>query len=309
MGFFASRLLPKGAFVALAGLAAVAAAAPDARAYCRSTTCSGDCPRDDDGCKTTGKPLAWSGLCVGFSLQEDASANLPMERARPAIVASMITWSEVECDGGGLSTIAFSRLDDAACRRPDYVEGGPNANVILFQDNRWTYKGAGNSIAKTTVTFDTDTGEILDADIELNHAYNELTVGDDRVVYDLQSIVTHEIGHAIGLDHTPDVEATMNALYDPGMTEPRDLAFDDLAATCAVYPPGRAARCEPEPRGGLAYACSGEQATEEQAGCSASGRPASPRPGAPFAAALALASIVAARRTLRQRPLPSPRMS
>ena len=33
----------------------------------RSTTCTGSCDRDLQGCKLSGHPLAWPGLCVGFS--------------------------------------------------------------------------------------------------------------------------------------------------------------------------------------------------------------------------------------------------
>lgn len=255
--------------MALALGAATAFAAAPASAFCRSTTCSGDCPRDENGCKITGAPLAWPGICVGFSIQRDGTVNLPMAKVRPAIEAGFVAWSDLDC-GAGTASLAFSELDDVTCHRAEYAEDGPNANIILFQDTRWSYKGADNTLAKTTVTFDTDSGEILDADMEINHAYNEYTVDDDHVVYDLQSIVAHEVGHFIGLDHSADPDATMFAGYDEGSTTIRTLEADDIAAVCAVYPPDRGGDCEPEPKNGLADECVTEGAgggAGEGSGC------------------------------------------
>ena len=101
-------------------------------------------------------------------------------------------------------TLAFSELDDVACHQTQYNSTGTNANIIMFQDTKWTYIGADNTLAKTTVTYDNDTGEIFDADIEINHANNNFTINDDNVDFDLQAVLTHEIGHFIqrtGLHH------------------------------------------------------------------------------------------------------------
>jgi hypothetical protein len=262
--------------VALAHGAPAQAPPREALAYCRSTTCQdsqGECPRDDDGCKTTGHPLFWKSHCVGFSIQKDGTANLPFDRVAPVIEGAFLAWTDLPCDGGN-ATIAFSRLDDVSCHRAEYDSGGPNANIVLFQDDKWTYKASGdpydvdNTLAKTTVTFDPDTGEILDADIELNYAYNELTVGDDEVVYDLQSVLTHEIGHFIGLDHSSDVDATMNASYAEGDTSLRTLEADDIAAACAAYPADRPGTCSTTPRGGFADTCTTDSSG---GGCSTSG--------------------------------------
>ncbi len=259
---------------ALAAAAALLTAPGAASAYCRSTTCTGDCERDPDTeCKVTGHPLYWPGMCVGFSLQRDGTVNIPMDQVRPVIEASFIAWSDLDC-GGSTATIAFSELDDVGCHRTEYNEEGPNANIVLFQDTKWSYKGVDNTLAKTTVTFDNDTGEIFDADIEINHAYNFFTVGDVDVHYDLESVVTHEVGHLIGLDHTLEIDATMFASYDEGSTELRTLAPDDIDAACGVYPPGRAAVCDPTPRRGLADACGPDAPAAgagDEGGCSVAG--------------------------------------
>ena len=252
-------------------LAAVSVA-PQASAYCRSTTCTGDCPRDADGCKTSGSKLFWVGGCVGFSLQEDGSVNIPMKYIRQVAERSFVTWSELECPDG-LSTLAFSQLSDVACHEAEYNSGGTNSNSIIFQDYKWKYTSADNTLAKTTVTFDADTGEILDADIEVNHANNHFTINDDVVDYDLESVLTHEIGHLIGIDHTPDFTATMYAGYEPGTIEQRTLEEDDILAACEVYSPSRQVTCDPTPRGGLGDQCGGASppADEVPAPCCSSG--------------------------------------
>jgi Matrixin len=282
---------------AFAAGAALILATSGAGAFCRSTTCVGDCPRDANGCKTTGVPLRWPGLCAGFSLQRDGTANLPMEDVRKAVAAAFVAWSDLDC-GHGEASIAFSELADVSCHEAQHTVGGRNANIILFQDSRWRYNGSGDTLAKTTVTFDADTGDILDADIEINSAYNELTTADGAVVYDLQSIVTHEAGHFMGLDHSADPDATMNAGYDVGSTSLRTLASDDIAAACAAYPPNRAGACHPVPAGGVADTCSAP-ATGSGA---ASGCSASPAPGGEGAfAAIGLLAAMALARSRRSR--------
>jgi hypothetical protein len=216
----------------------------------------GECPRDEQGCKTTGVPLYWPSSCIGVSLNEDSSQFIPYKYFEQAAVASFGAWTEVECETG-FASIGFARLDDVACHEAEYNKSGTNANIILFQDTRWGYTGVENNVAKTTVTFDDETGEILDADIEMNHANNHFTISDMVIEYDLQSILTHEIGHMMGLDHTPDPYATMYFGYEPGTIEQRTLEPDDVFAVCAAYPPERDAACAPDPRGGLGDQCGG----------------------------------------------------
>lgn len=276
------------------------AAARDASAYCRSTTCTSDCARDDDGCKTTGEPLFWASRCVGFSVQKDGTANLPLDEVRPVLEAAFLAWTDLPCDTGAAS-IAFSAQADVACRVAEYNKDAPNANVLLFQDTKWSYKGVDNNLAKTTVTFDTDTGEILDADIEINFAFNEITVTDDHIVYDLPSIVTHEVGHFIGLDHSPDGDATMFAAYEEGALTQRTLELDDIAAACAAYPPEREATCAPEPKNGLGDLCAADLIEEpgEEGGCAITARGPARGNGEVAVALLLAAALGAARRGRR----------
>jgi MYXO-CTERM domain-containing protein len=65
------------------------------------------------------------------------------------------------------------------------------------------------------------------------------TYGETGCAYvDLQNTITHEVGHVIGLAHSPVAGATMSATTAPREITKRDLAADDVAAVCAVYPHG-----------------------------------------------------------------------
>ena len=56
---------------------------------------------------------------------------------------------------------------------------------------------------------------------------------------DVQNTVTHELGHAIGLAHSPVVEATMYYQQtSSGEITKRDLAADDIDAICTLYATG-----------------------------------------------------------------------
>jgi hypothetical protein len=281
--------------------------------YCRSTTCTGDCPRDLDGCKTTGAPLSWPTSCVGFSVQREGTINLPMKAVRTVIDASFFGWTSVACSSGEAS-ISFAEIGDAGCHRAEYNEDGPNANIILFQDSKWTYKSKDNTLAKTTVSFDNDTGEIFDADIEINQAYNHFTTVDGPpcdatttegcVDYDLQSVLTHEVGHFIGLDHTPSSEATMYAEYHRGEMNLRTIEPDDIAAVCAVYPADRGVKCNPTPRNGFSSQCGEAAPTEEESGGCAVSSPhpaTTPRGRTAALACMGAAALLARRRRAMRR--------
>jgi len=234
-----------------------------ALAYCRTTTCKGSgCATDDSGCATSGKKLWWRGRCAGFSLQQNGSVLLPTDEVRGTIDAAFATWSDVDCGGGQRASVTTGPLPDSPCIGNEYDPKGRNVNLVVFRDNGWTFKGTYDNIAKTTVHFDADTGEILDVDMEINSAANWFTLGRKDVEYDLQSVITHEVGHFLGIAHSDRPWAVMYPEYEPGSISGRTLDQDDIAAVCAAYPPDRNASCDLTPRGGF-DTCDGQA----DAGC------------------------------------------
>lgn len=271
----------------LVAFAALSALPRDASAWCRTTTTKDFVPTDAQPCDDSGQPLYWSTKCVGYSLQRDASSQVDLATARGIAQKSFDAWKSVECPADpvactgtfdkGHPSISAQDLGPVSCDCAEYNGKVGNANVIMFLDRGWVEcdgtpkDDPDTTLALTTVTFNTDTGEIYDADMEINSANNSITTVDSgRVIYDLQSIMTHESGHFLGLAHTQPqhVNSTMYARYEKGKIFMRQPTQDDACGICMAYPPTRSALCDPTPRRGLALECGGgDPDTVTKTGC------------------------------------------
>ena len=226
------------AALALAIAIAILVCPREAHAFCRTTTTP--VPADyspSRGCFTEGLPLFWKNACVGYSVNSAASVHIPLATATTVIDSAFTTWNEVKCGSIGVG-IATSDVGPADCSEVRYNPNGPNQNVIVFRDTTWPYSDPNNTLGLTTVTFNADTGEIYDADMELNATGKNLSTSATVPAngFDLLSVVTHEAGHFLGLAHATDATATMFASYKPGTTTLRTLAPDDIAGICDIYP-------------------------------------------------------------------------
>ncbi len=297
--------------LALLVAVAVSLAAGSAAAFCRTTTCDGDpratCHVDAEGCATDGVPLYWPTRCLSFGVQQDGSSkrHISYDTFDAIVQIAFRQWLAVDC--GGRKHPSFSMWDmgddygPIVCSQPEYNRTAPNASVWMLRDSDWPHPSPGSTLALTTLTFQAATGHILDADVEINSFGVSLTTSDDAIEVDLQSIVTHEAGHFLGLSHSIDQTATMYGSYDASNRSARSLASDDAAGICAAYPPDRAApSCEgPEPSHGFSRYCGGGVGA---AGCAVVRAPsAQPRPGLLVALGLVWASLRVCR--ARARPI------
>jgi MYXO-CTERM domain-containing protein len=169
----------------------------------------------------------------------------------------------------------------------------------MYRDAGWPYASSAATLALTTVTYNVNTGEIFDAEVEINSADNPITVGDDSVQFDLDSIITHESGHFLGLAHSCDLEATMFVSYKLGDTSLRSLEADDIAGICSIYPPGTSvAQCDPTPRHGFSSDCGSPPA---ETGCCTTAPGGPSRSGSAAVLALLAAFGLGASRRRRRR--------
>ncbi len=266
----------------------------EARAFCRTVTCPlpADFSPTANGCyppdfaaqcaalspPVTVRPLYWNDACVSYDVQKDASAQISYAIAAPIVAAAFGKWTSSACPTPGMPRVGIQAVDRGPvdCAKVEYNSDQGNQHVIIFRDTldpktEQHFSGT-NTLGLTTVTFNPATGEIYDADTEIN-ATVSLSVGDPVSGYDFESIITHEVGHFLGLAHSADAAATMFAQYIPGSTKMRTLTADDEAGLCSIYPgglirnvdPALAAggqltadgskKCDGEPRHGFSTKC------------------------------------------------------
>lgn len=295
----------------LASGASVLGLAREAEAYCRTTTCdpsaegANEFCEWDNGCLVGGEPLHWPQRCVSFSVQRDGSEkrHISADEAQAIIGQAFAQWTHVPCQGKAGPSIEVHDRGPVICDRQEYNQDQGNANIWMFRDHDWPYEDDG-TLALTTITFNVDTGEIYDADVEINSADNSITAGDVSIRFDLASIVMHEAGHVLGLSHSTVPTATMYTSYSPGSHDLRNLDVDDVRGVCAAIAPDRAVSpvCDPTPRHGFASRCG-----EETKGCVATGVTTGGRQG-PVGLGAVLAGLLLLRVRSR-RHLQSPRQS
>lgn len=299
-----ARAKTAGVVAAVVGLSF----SPGASAFCRTTTCdpndpSENCQRDANNCLLTGHPLAWRSSCVTVGVQQQGSPKqgLGYDDVAAVVEQAFGAWQQADCGDGEGPSIEIKLIGPIECGLSEYNQKVGNANVVLFREDDWPYVGAANAIGLTTTRFDTRTGDLWDADIELNAVGQSLSIGDPIQGDDLLSVLTHEAGHFLGLSHSRDQEATMREVYDPGRDGDsfRSLAQDDVDGICAIYPVGRKpATTSCENRHGFSSQCGADQPLpDESSGCSLNTR-AGAVPSRAGLVAMLLAVCLAARRRL-----------
>jgi hypothetical protein len=123
-----------------------------------------------------------------------------------------------------------------------------NLSVIGFRSR----PDLDRTLGATTFGFDNVTGELIEADIFLNSAFDwSVTPSGQTGRFDLQSTLTHEIGHLLGLSHSALGETELRATggrrvigaqsimfpvaFVAGSTENRSLKADDTAGIRDLY--------------------------------------------------------------------------
>ena len=130
-------------------------------------------------------------------------------------------------------------------------------NEVIVHTTDWPTELEPGAVAHT-VLYLAGT-QIVEADVHVNAKDWTFAVGDVLGDLDLRSVLTHELGHVLGIGHSTDPRATMSAGLPPGIAA-RSLEDDDVAAVCALYPrsPPAYVGCDRgDPTCPAGYACVG----------------------------------------------------
>jgi hypothetical protein len=238
----------------LVALLVVGAAVP-AEAYVRRTNGSG-------------VPLWWRHRTMNIAAYEQGfDPDMTPDQIAAAMSEAALQWAIGNPDLDACTDLALPvTTHDLTEAVPAIARDG--MNTIAARPS-WEYEHA--ALAQTSLFFSKSSGEILEADLEVNSqdfVWTDVTFDRRRGLQDLQNALTHELGHFIGLDHpcyladpssdetdnmgqpvpscgdvgfdSPIRAATMFPSADPGDTSKRTLSPDDELAVCDIYPRGMA---------------------------------------------------------------------
>ncbi len=230
--------------------------APQAEAYEFATDTGGP----------DGEALSWypEDRPIPFTQHVLGGGGIPTWILHGAARSAARTWSDVE--SADLSFEEQGVYGGLACPHslpstdPDFVEsvcGGPvqahdYRSAFFFIETVWPF--GEEVIALTTLSW-AEGARLVDADISFNGLNYPWSASSTDIQVDYESIVLHELGHFVGLDHSTEPGAVMGVDYDTG-TLVRALGEDDVAGISELYP------CASVPcRGDVGYAegqsCSG----------------------------------------------------
>ncbi|MEY4576222.1 MAG: hypothetical protein RL701_925, partial [Pseudomonadota bacterium] len=216
-----SLLLP---LLAAGGLSVVTSAA---HAYTINTT-------------EVGKRIRWSVDTVRLKVDPEYDTFLDPGQARAALEMGFEAWR-------GLPRVPDLVIEPGTPESVGHHDGRETNGVYLLRN--WPYEAA--KLAVTVVTYEMDSGRLLDADIVVNGKANFALLNEPvvpgKASYDLGGVLTHEAGHVLGLgESNSGQDATMWPYAKPDDTDKRTLAQDDEDGAVTSYvgaPPSAAGGC------------------------------------------------------------------
>jgi len=177
-----------------------------------------------------GTALQWSNPAITWRLNSNGSDDITDESHIAAIQHGFQSWEDLS--GSGLD---FTRGADTTDVAP-----GSTSHIVAFDENNTSgyFPGGSGIVAITPISFDTGTGNILDADILFNGSQYQFSTDGTTGTFDVQDVLSHEIGHLVGLDHSPQISGTLWPYVSTSQWLHRSLTTDDRSGAIAVAAEG-----------------------------------------------------------------------
>lgn len=187
--------------------------------------------------ETNGFPVPVSGFPVRLVFLGEPPPGVSVADVEAAAREATARWNEVPCSSARVHYAGRrATTDDLADGEVPFVFAQPSTTQCFATGViGWTTLACGGPFPDRTVFLNT---EDYDWSREPQPFQPAKTDPDatppHRLVADVQSVLTHELGHVLGLGHSQDNLATMAPAYraDGGQ---RHLAVDDKLGLCSLY--------------------------------------------------------------------------
>jgi uncharacterized protein (TIGR03437 family) len=170
--------------------------------------------------------LANQNIAAGMTNADGAVWITPDSSPMDAIDAAIAMWNAVPQTAAHFLPVQTTSLS--------YNPTDGN-QVIVFADDAYTRSYTNGVIAFTVVSEYVSTGTVLDTDI-LFSPLHQFSTTNATGTYDIQAILTHELGHSLGANHTNILSAAMFWATAAQDEHQQTLTPDDMAFVCSLYP-------------------------------------------------------------------------
>lgn len=173
----------------------------------------------------SGSMLHWTDAYVPFMVNTNGKHGLAPDEVEATLRKAADQWDQIE---GSWLELAYEGDTDRSA--PDNSDG---VNAVFFEED-WG-DGRDPNLLALTYVWSLEDGQITHFDIAINTDDHAWSIDGNPDRNDLWNALVHEFGHALGLDHSEDADATMYFQTSVGETSKRDLSADDVETFASVY--------------------------------------------------------------------------